>query len=197
MAAGGSSVPALIAERQAFLDTVASLDDAHFTDGPTLCAGWAPRDVFAHVLGEETHLGAYLRAGGAVNRANARIVAAHRGLTRAELMRRGAVWAARPSRTSRIAAGFLLGDLVVHHQDVLQPLGRTRDIPEPARRAMLREGSVLGVTRLRRYRVEPTDLAGAARGRGTVLTGTAEALAMWLAGRDAYRDRLTPVPGPR
>jgi len=188
-----TAVQALRAERQAFLKTMESLDEATFESGPTLCAGWAPRDVLAHVLGEEDHLGYYIRAAGNVNRANAKIVAAQRPQSRAELLRRARQWADRPRWTSRLAAGFLLGDLAVHHHDVLFPLGRSRDIPPAVRRAMLREGTILGLRRLRRHRVVATDL-DVARGRGPVLTGSTEAVAMWLAGRRAYRPFLEPAP---
>lgn len=188
---GGTAVQALRTERLAFLATLSSLDEEVFESGPTLCAGWAPRDVLAHVVGIDDHLGHYVRAGGNVRRANARIVAAHRTLSRTDLLRRAREWAERPRWTARLVAGFLLGDLAVHHQDVLFPLGRSREIPEVVRRALLREGTILGIHRLRRHRVVSTDL-DVARGRGPVLTGSTEAIAMWLAGRDAYRRHLHP-----
>ncbi|MEH0821689.1 MULTISPECIES: maleylpyruvate isomerase family mycothiol-dependent enzyme [unclassified Micromonospora] len=190
--AAGSAVQALRTERLAFLATVASLEEEVFDSGPTLCAGWAPRDVLAHVVGIDDHLDHYLRAGGNVNRANARIVAAQRTRSRTELLHRAREWAERPRWTARLAAGFLLGDLAVHHHDVLFPLGRSREIPEVVRRAMLREGTILGIHRLRHHRVVPTDL-DVARGRGPVLTGSTEAIAMWLAGRDVYRRHLHPT----
>jgi hypothetical protein len=38
-------------ERSRFMATMASLTDAEFDTGTTPCAGWAPRNVLAHVRG--------------------------------------------------------------------------------------------------------------------------------------------------
>ena len=79
-------------------------------------------------------------------------------------------------------AYLFLGDLGMHHQDVLRGLGRTRDIPDPIRAAILREGMVLGAKTLMAHKVVPTD-GGRSVGRGPVVRGTSEALGLWLAGR--------------
>jgi uncharacterized protein (TIGR03083 family) len=176
-------------ERAALVETMESLSDERFESGPTLCEGWTPRDVLAHVVGTDLRLFDYVRALGSIDRGNARIVEALRPLSRAELTRTAHRWAARPALASRIGAYGLLGDNAMHHQDVLRPLGRTRDIPEASRRAILREGMVLGAKRLLTYRVEPTDV-GRPAGRGRVVRGTAEALGMWLAGRGSVAPEL-------
>ena len=115
---------ALLAERAAFLTTVSELSDREFESGPTLCAGWAPRDVLAHLIGIDDSAATYLKAAGRVNAANARIVAAARSRTRDELLTRAQAWAAKPAPHVRLAAFALLGDLGVHHSDVLRGLGR-------------------------------------------------------------------------
>lgn len=171
-------------ERAAFVATIESLRDEEFDNGRTLCEGWAPRDVLAHVLGMEDEPGEYVRARGNLTRAHAAIVAKARSRSRADLTARARAWAAQPSLLSRLVAGPALQDVAVHHQDVLRGLGRGRTVPRPVAAAILREGVVLGAKRLLSYRVEPTDGIGRALGRGRVVRGTTEALGMWLAGRE-------------
>jgi uncharacterized protein (TIGR03083 family) len=181
----------LRAERRAFVDTVAALPAEQFESGPTLCAGWAPRDVLAHLLGIDSSLGTYLSAVGRVNAANARIVDAARPRSRADLLDEAERWAARPAPHVRAAAFFLLGDLGVHHSDVLRGAGhRHLEVPPAVGAAILREGYVLGGAKAARYRIQPDGGRPLGLpGRPTV-RGTAEALGLWLAGRDVVADEL-------
>ncbi|MDQ1712519.1 MAG: hypothetical protein QOE45_1969 [Frankiaceae bacterium] len=177
------------AERAAFLSTVESLTPEEFEHGTTLCAGWAPRDVLGHLIGIDEAPAEYVKAAGNVNKANARLVERFRALDRDALLDRGREWAAKPAFLSLTASYGLLGDLAVHHQDVLRGLGRSREVPPPIARAILREGTVFGLKKLRRYRVEPSD-TGRAIGRGQVVRGTAEQLGLWLAGRGSVEPEL-------
>ncbi|WP_063829517.1 maleylpyruvate isomerase family mycothiol-dependent enzyme [Streptomyces violens] len=183
-------------ERAGFLDTIESLTDAEFERGRTLCAGWAPRDVLAHVTGTD-RLGDYLAKGLWIDRTNAAQVRAGRTMSRAELTAAGRRWAARPSLFGRCAAAFLLGDLAVHHQDVLRGLGRVRRLPRAAERAVFQEGVLLSFEhnrRLLRHRVVPTTAGLPALGSGPEVRGTAEALGMWLGGRDVVAEELQFAP---
>lgn len=185
-------VSALVTERERFMQTIVTLTDAEFEHGRTLCAGWAPRDVLAHLIGVSHPVG-YLRGGLRVNAVNAATVRAGRDLGRGELTTRGHDWAARPTATDRLSARFLLGDLGMHHQDVLRGLGRTRAIPTDVAAAIFREGVLLstGTKRnLLRHRVEPTTVGGRTLGRGRRVRGTTEALGLWLAGRKGLDDEL-------
>lgn len=187
-----TGVPELIAERRRFLDTIESLSDDEFENGRTLCVQWAPRDVLAHVLGVDRPA-VYVRFAGRVNAANASVVDQARSRPRADLMRAAHRWADRPAAPSKGLAHFLVGDVAMHHQDVLRGLGRTREIPPDAASAMFREGIVLstGTKRnLLRYRVIPTTVGGYAVGRGTPVRGTTEALALWLGGRKGLDGEL-------
>lgn len=176
-------------ERAAVVRTIESLPPGDFEHGTTLCDEWAPRDVLAHLVGLDSQMPEYVKTYGNVNRANANIVERFRSLPREELLDQAKEWAAHPAPMIRPAAWYLLGDLAIHHQDVLRGQGRNRVIPIAVRDAMLREGSMLGLAKLLKYRIEPTD-GGRARGRGTTVTGTGEALALWLAGRKGLEGEL-------
>ena len=185
-------VDVLVLERTRFLDTIDSLSDEEFESGPTLCTKWAPRDVLAHLIGTDTP-STYLRTGGRVNPANASQVDQARSISREQLTATGRRWAADPSGASRALARFLIGDVSVHHQDVLRGLGRTRELPPEISGAIFREGVVLstGTKRnLLRYRVEPTTRGGRTLGRGTRVRGTSEAIGLWLAGRKGLDTEL-------
>lgn len=181
---------AYLAERQAVLATLESLTDDEFEHAPTLCEGWAPRDVAAHLLGADTELIAYVRAFGRIHAAHADIVARARELDRADLMKRMRTWATSPALLPKTASYFLMGDVCVHHQDILRGLGRTRAMPIAARDAILREGAFLGARKLLKHHVVPND-GGRAFGRGPTVRGSSEALGLWLAGRKGIEDELT------
>lgn len=185
-------VDAFIAERQRFLATIESLSEEEFERGRTLCAGWAPRDVLAHLIGTGDVL-RYLRGGIRINAVNASVVRAARRHGRAELTERGRAWASSPGAAEQVAARLLIGDVSVHHQDVLRGLGRTREIPVEAAAAIFREGVLLSAgsgRNLLRYRVEPTTIGGHSMGRGIPVRGTTEALGLWLAGREGLEPEL-------
>ena len=185
-------VDALIAERKRFLDTIESLSDEEFESGQTLCAKWAPRDVLAHLIGTDAPA-SYVRTGGRVNPANAQQVEQARATPRHQLTATGRRWAADPSASSRALARFFIGDVSVHHQDVLRGLGRTRELPAEISGAIFREGVILstGTKRnLLRYRVEPTTVGGRSLGRGTRVRGTSEAIGLWLGGRSGLEAEL-------
>jgi hypothetical protein len=132
-----------------------------------------------------------VKAAGRVGVANARIVEAARSRSRAELLDRAKTWAAKPALHVRLAAYALLGDLGVHHSDVLRGLGRRHlEMPSAVGAAILREGFVLGAARAARYRVQPDGQRPLGLPGRPIVRGTAEALGMWLAGRDSVADEL-------
>lgn len=180
-------------ERRQVVATMRDLERDDFEHGPTLCDGWAPRDVLAHLIGIDDGVPEYVRAGLRISRANGRIVANLRSWTRERLLDRADAWSERVAPLSRLAAGLYLGDCAIHHQDVLRPRGIERDIPEASRDAILREGAMLGIRTAARHRLVPTD-GGRAFGRGREVRGTREALGMWLAGRPGIEDELSIAP---
>jgi uncharacterized protein (TIGR03083 family) len=178
-------------ERSRFMATMASLTDEEFDNGRTLCADWAPRDVLAHLIGNDD-IFRYVRYLD-IDRANAAMVREGRALSREELLRRGNAIAQRPSPTGRLFAWLLAGDCAMHHQDVLRGLGRPHALPDEAGQAIFREGTIWSWVfgaKLLRYRVQPTSPGGTARGRGQAVRGSTEALALWLAGRDGVESEL-------
>ena len=177
------------AERAAFLATIESLTPDEFEHGKTLCTEWAPRDIVAHLLGIDRAVGEYVKAMGNVSKGNARIVASMKDLGREELLALLRRWGEKPALLALMASYGLHGDLAIHHQDVLRGLGRSREVPAASARAMLREGLLFGGRKLRKYRIEPSD-HGRSLGRGQVVRGTAEQIAMWLAGRQTVAAEL-------
>jgi uncharacterized protein (TIGR03083 family) len=172
-------------ERAHFMATIEGLTDTEFSSAPTLCEGWAPRDVLAHLIGTDQAT-RYLRGGLRIDRVNTAITAEARHRSRADLTGAGRRWATEPSAFGRAISLFLLGDLAIHHQDVLRGLGRTRAVPEEVSAAIYREGVLLSLLlnrRVLRHRLIPTP--GRPLGRGRTVSGPREALGMWLAGRDA------------
>lgn len=179
------------AERAAFVATVESLHPDVFASGPTLCTDWAPRDVLAHLIGLDERGLDYVRGRGIAG-GNARQVQAYRTLDRDALLARARRWAAAPAPLSRAAAAFLLGDLAVHHQDVVRANGVHYTPPDAVARAVLREGCVLSGTRLLSHTVVPDDHVGSRKGFGrTKVHGSTVALGLWLAGRTGVQEELS------
>jgi uncharacterized protein (TIGR03083 family) len=186
----------LRAERYRLVETLDGLSDDDFDGGTTLCARWAPRDVLGHLICSDYVLGSYLPYGGRINDANDAQAARVRGMSRPRLMEWARHWAHSPSPAGRLlAAPLLLGDLGIHHQDILRGLGLTREVPRTVADAILREGLQLSLwlnRRVLRHRIVPTD-GGRSYGRGPEVLGTREGLGLWLSGRDAVARELTFV----
>ncbi|MEV8436136.1 maleylpyruvate isomerase family mycothiol-dependent enzyme [Actinosynnema sp. NPDC051121] len=186
----------LRAERRRLTATLDQLPDDAFESGRTLCAEWSPRDVLGHLLAVDGFATSYLPYGPFVHVANRRQVERARRLPRSRLMERARVWADQPSLTSRIGAAVTLGDLAIHHQDIVRGQGLRRDLPASVGTFILWDGALLSLwTNLRvlRYRVVPTDgypEIGVRSPCAREVRGTREALGMWLAGRDSVTDDL-------
>nr|BFD81226.1 maleylpyruvate isomerase family mycothiol-dependent enzyme [Streptomyces sp. Xyl84] len=190
----------LRAERRRLLRTLDALPDDVFDSGPTLCAPWSPRDVLGHLIGVDHPL-SYYRPWRSLAAANGRQVRRARHLSRRRLMAQAREWAERPALESRLVTLISLGDLSVHHQDIVRGLGLERDIPPSVPSFILWDGAMLSShsnLRILRYRVIPTDghpplgLPGFLR--PPEVMGTREALGMWLAGRDAVTEELRFTP---
>lgn len=179
------------AERQALNATIESLTDEELLHGTTLCGGWAPRDVMAHLIGIDRSLFSYIKAFGSTKKGNADLVAKYASLDAPELRAAVKKWSEEPAFHALAVQGFLLGDLGIHHQDILRGLGKTREVPEHISKAIFREGIILGgFLKLRHNRLVPTD-GGSPRGKGPEIKGTTEALGLWLSGRKGLENELS------
>ncbi len=117
------------AEQAAFAALVSTLDTEQFSV-PSVCYGWDVRDVVVHAA---AHIHGQQR--------NAGLLAEYRKRSDDDLV----AWLASPVKVSRspfkwfrdVDAHVQLGELVIHHQDVLRSLGRSRTIPAEHLRAVL------------------------------------------------------------
>ena len=185
-------------ERSALADLLETLSPAEW-DHPTLCPGWAVRDVAAHVIaspqfGLADLVPALWRGRGDYNRAMY-LDARARGRRPVESIladyrRLDGSRRHPPGTTVREP----LLDVLVHTQDIALPLGRHHAMPpEAARTAADRVWSMpfpfWARRRLRGVTLTATDIDWRA-GSGPEVRGTMEALLLLLTGRTAALDRL-------
>ncbi|MGF6886128.1 uncharacterized protein (TIGR03083 family) [Nocardia sp. GAS34] len=186
------------AERAALADDLAGLDDSEWAR-QSLCGRWTVEEVVAHLTaaastGRLAWLASVVRVRFDFDKHNERQLARHRGATPAETLERfKAIRTSTTAPTGHTAAW--LGEVVVHAQDIRRPLGIARQpsieaATEVARFYAGRNFTVPSRTMIEGLRLEATDGPFAA-GSGPVVSGTAIALTMVMAGRTAYLDDLT------
>jgi len=189
------------AERAALTATLSALspdDWAH----PTLCPGWTVHDVAAHVISTPQIGWREIAAMAARNPARG-----YNTMIFREVKRRGA----RETRDSILADFERYGastrhvpittaiepliDALLHHQDIVRPLGLTRAMPPDAAKAALdrvrRLAFLMGTRRLiGSVRMVATDIDWAG-GAGPTITGPAQELLMLCSGREPDRSLLS------
>lgn len=164
---------------------------------PSLCAGWRVRDVAAHLCADALSPLAYggmlVRRGFAADRLNNDLVDQSRSwpadriiATLESTVGKGTLAAVMPT--------VVLADLVVHHQDMLRPLGRSRVVPPDRLLATLKHPDPFANPRKRTHglRFVATDIDWQ-HGSGPEIRGPGEALALAVAGRPAA---LADLSGP-
>ena len=185
------------AERAALADDLAGLDDAQWAQ-PSLCGRWVVEEVVAHLtaaasIGPVRWFASVLGARFDFDLHNDRRLAEHRGTTPAETLERF-----RRVTTSTTAplgpTAAWLGEVVVHAQDIRQPLGIVRTpavdvVTLVADFYARRDFAVRSRSVINGLRLEATDGSFAA-GTGPLVSGTTLALTMAMAGRRAYCDDL-------
>lgn len=186
------------AERRDLLELLDGLSDAHW-DAPTLCNGWAVRDLVAHVISYD-EVGAAGLAKQAVqgsfrlSKINSIGVARLRDAS-PDVLRQAVARNLRPSGlTTAFGGRIALLDALIHHQDVRRPLGLPPRVvpPERLRVALnfaLWAPPIRGARRLRGVRVAATDLNWKF-GAGPDACGTGEAVLMVMAGRRGVAEDL-------
>lgn len=186
------------AERRALADDLAELSAEQWATR-SLCSEWTVEDVVAHLTAAaSTGPVRWIRsmAGARFYPAmhNARLLARHRGADPAETLARfRAVLDSTTAASGHTPAW--LGEVVVHAQDIRQPLGLpTRSGLEPctevARFFASRNFAVNSKDAAAGLRLEATDGPFTA-GTGPLVTGSTLALTMAMAGRTAYCAELT------
>jgi uncharacterized protein (TIGR03083 family) len=192
--------PLAQAERAALAKDLACLDEAQWRHD-TLCGDWDVEQVVAHLTAAASlNQWQWLRSiAGARFRPdvhNQRRLAEHRGSTPAETLDRFRAVITSTTAPSRHTAAYL-GEIVVHAQDIRQPLGLSRtpsvDALTPVADFFARRNfAVASHTHAADLQLRADDGPFAA-GTGPLVTGSTLALVMSMAGRIPY---LAELDGP-
>jgi len=194
----GSTVwPLVHAERAALAADLAGLTGAQW-ETPSLCAGLTVREVLAHLtagasLNAVRWMAGVIRCRFDFDEQVARRLAEQLGATPAETLERFRR-TVRSTTKPPLPVIAMLGETIVHGEDVRRPLGLTRDHPTEVltRVAEYYQGSdqvVVARSRVEGLRLVATD-GPFATGSGPVVTGPTLALTMAMTGRAAYCDDL-------
>jgi uncharacterized protein (TIGR03083 family) len=185
-------------ERAGLAETLASLTPAQWAER-SLCGSWSVKVAAAHVVvGAEQSTGRFMKGMvGNAFRFNAMVDGQARragAATPSELIDR---LQARTTTTNRPPApvATMLGEIVVHGEDIRRPLGLEGDVAPDAVRACLELFShanfpVGGKKRMDGLRFVATDVEWS-EGSGPEVTGPGMALLMAITGRRTGTDGLT------
>lgn len=178
-----------IGERADFADFLETLTPQQW-DAPSLCQGWAVRDVVAHVISYD-ELGwwgtvrRFARGRFVLGKAND-IGVAESSRSPGELIDLLRTYQ-RPRGVTAARGGMIaLLDGLIHQQDIRRPLGLPRQVPPDRVRAALRLSMqappIRAFARARGLALVATDV-GWSRGSGPEVRGPGEAVLMAVAGR--------------
>lgn len=189
--------PLVHAERKALADDLADLTDEQWAT-PSLCAGLSVREVLAHLTASASltpvrWLAGVIRCRFDFDKQVAVRLAEHLGDAPADTLARFRRVVGSTTKPP-LPVIALLGEAVVHGEDIRRPLGLRRDHPEPVltRLATYYAGSdlvVVAKSRVSGLRLAATD-GPFATGSGPLVTGPTLALIMAMTGRTAYCDEL-------
>lgn len=181
-------------ERRDLVALLRTLSDDEW-NAPSLCAGWRVRDVVAHLASSDvtpriTLLAAFFRNRMSVNRLNNATVERAKDWPTDKLID-DLESTIESSISAKLLPRVMLGDAVVHHQDIRRPLGKPRTIPGDRLLATLRHPDPFALPwrYTRGLRFVATDLAWS-KGKGPEVRGPGEAIALATAGRLAALDDL-------
>ncbi|WP_435119312.1 maleylpyruvate isomerase family mycothiol-dependent enzyme [Amycolatopsis thermoflava] len=193
----GNLWPLVHAERAALADDLADLTDKQWAT-PSLCAGLSVREVLAHLTASASltpmrWLAGVIRCRFDFDKQVAVRLAEHLGDAPADTLARFRRVVGSTTKPP-LPVIALLGEAVVHGEDIRRPLGLRRDHPEPVltRLAEYYAGSdlvVVAKSRVSGLRLAATD-GPFATGSGPLVTGSTLALIMAMTGRTAYCDEL-------
>ena len=194
---GGEVWSLIRTERAALVADLAGLSDDQWAT-PSLCSGLVVREVLAHLtagasLNAVRWLAGVIRCRFDFDKQVAMRLAEQLGETPAETLER--FRRVVPSRTKPpLPAVAMLGETIVHAEDIRRPLGIRRDYPTEAvtRVAEYYQGSdqvVLAKGRIGDLHLVAND-GPFTTGSGALVSGSTLALTMAMTGRAAYLDDL-------
>ena len=181
------------AERAALAATLAGLSDEQWAHD-TLCPGWTVKDVAAHVIstpqiGWRQMPGMVLRnLGRGYNTLIFREVKRRSEReTRESILADFERFATSTHHVPTTTSVEPLMDVLVHHQDIVRPLGLRRDMPPEAAAAAADRSRTLSLLMGSRRVVRGTRMVATdvdwERGSGPTITGPAQELLMLCSGR--------------
>ena len=193
-----SSVWSLVhAERATLAADLADLTDQQWAT-PSLCTGFSVRQVLAHLtagasLNPVRWLAGVVRCRFDFDKMVAMRLAEQLGATPTETLARFRC-VGTSTRKAPVPTAAMLGETIVHAEDIRQPLGIHRDYPVTTltRLANFYQGSdlvVLAKGRIVGLRLQASD-GPFATGSGPLVSGRTLALIMAMTGRVTYCDEL-------
>lgn len=180
-------------ERRDIVALLRGLSDQEWQT-PSLCDRWQVRDVVAHLASDAIAPLPWalqlLRHRLSVAHLNDDLVARARNRTPNELVEQLESTVGRGAGAALIPR-VILADAVIHHQDILRPLGRQRTIPTERLISVLEhpDPAAFPWRYSRGLRFVATDIDWS-KGAGPEVHGAAEALALAIAGRPIVLDEL-------
>jgi uncharacterized protein (TIGR03083 family) len=196
--ATASPWPLIHAERESLAEDLSPLDDAQWQT-PSLCAGWPVRDVLGHMTATARMTPARFftglaGAGFRFNAMTARDISRETARTPSEqLAEFRTLIPATTSPPGPVEA--MLGEAIVHGEDIRRPLGITRDYPQEAviRVADFFKGSNLLLGSKRRIAGVELRASDApwSTGSGPEVSGPALSLVLAMTGRAAALNDLS------
>lgn len=183
---------ALLVEQAAFAALLHQLETEDW-DRPSLCPAWTVRDVVRHAA-FHIHRQGFRETNGSTAKYEAVLAARAHADTIDGLV----AWFESPMPAAMATNKVNLSEVVIHQLDVRWALGRPRAVPEPTLVRTLDHcttpsGSLFVVNRPRRagrgLRLEATDSTWT-KGKGPVVSGTAEALLLAVSGRAEVVEEL-------
>jgi uncharacterized protein (TIGR03083 family) len=190
--------PLIHGERAALAADLASIEDAQWAT-PSLCAGLTVREVLAHMTAAASlnglrWLAGVIRCRFDFDKQVAMRLAEQLGSAPAETLARfeRVVTSTTSPPLPRLA---MLGEVIVHSEDIRRPLGIRRDYPIEVvtKVAQYYQGTdqvVVAKGRVRGLRLAATD-GPFATGSGPLVSGPTVAIVMAMTGRATFCDELT------
>jgi len=188
------------AERRDLADYLDTLTEEEW-EQPSLCPGWAVRDVVGHLpsydeLGWPAVLALFVRSRFSLARCNQIGVEDSRRLSTEQLVARLRTHAVPRGITTMFGSAIALTDGLIHHQDIRRALGHPRTVPEERLVAALkfapRARALPAPANVRDLRLIATDVDWT-HGTGPEVNGPGEAFLVALAGR---QQALADLSGP-